>query len=97
MWKPPMTVDQNGIITAYMVEVLQVDSGTGASDAPKLLTAHRVQALNVTQQWVEVTGLQPFSAYSFVVAAGTIAGFGPGSDPVAVSAQELGEFITIWG
>eukprot|EP00731_Ephydatia_muelleri_P026188 Em0018g288a len=92
-WKPPLPTQQNGPITGYVVEVVQMDGGGGGAgtlDTSQLLLPHRIQTLNVSELCVQVTGLQPFSSYSFVVTAGTVAGFGPGSDPMVVSAQELG-------
>ena len=102
-WKPPLPTQQNGPITGYMVEVVQMGDGgaaggaggggAGTLDTSQLLLPHRIQTLNVSELCVQVTGLQPFSSYSFVVTAGTVAGFGPGSDPMVVSAQELGAFF----
>ena len=88
-WKPPLPTQQNGPITGYVVEVIQVDAG--ALGTSQLSLPHRT--LNVSELCTQVTGLQPFSSYSFVVTAGTVAGLGPGSDPVVVSAQDLGEFF----
>ena len=63
-WEPPLSEDQNGIITGYVVSVTPASSGT-----PYELTTSATQLV--------VPSLMPYSVYNFAVAAKTSVGTGP--------------------
>ena len=77
-WEPPLIGDQNGIITAYFVQLTELESG---------ITSNRTSnSLNLT-----VPSLHPYYNYQWTVAAMTIA-LGPSSTPSIVQTNEDGVY-----
>ena len=71
-WQPPPPIDHNGPIT-YMIQYTRV----GSSD---------MMSVNVNSETTEYTisGLVAYVNYSVIVAARTVNGTGPFSNPVSV-------------
>ena len=76
-WQPPPFEGSNGVIRLYVIQVLEVDTGT-------LLT----ETSNITE--ITLEGLHPFYSYSCRIAAETI-GLGPFSMPITVQLNENGK------
>ena len=71
VWEPPPLDQRNGIITSYMVKY---------AIANKLHQAVNVKSTRNVQ--VRLTNLKPFTNYSIEVAAATLKGYGPFSQPI---------------
>ena len=78
-WQPPIEADQNGPIT-YVVEYTDIESNISINDTVNIGTTVIISALNV------------FSDYSVRVAARTVNGTGPFSDPEMEVSGHEGEF-----
>lgn len=76
-WQPPPFEGSNGVIRLYIIQILEVDTGT-------LFTA----TSNITE--ITLEGLHPFYSYSCRIAAETI-GLGPFSTPITVLLNENGK------
>ena len=76
MWDPPATHLSNGLITSYTVT--QVSAGTTST------------SLTTTDLMLTVTGLRPFTSYSFTVTASTSVGSGPASPSEPIMTPEDG-------
>ena len=74
-WQPPPQSSRNGIIINYAAQYSSVDQ---VSDS----------VVNSTSTQVMITGLHPYTNYTFSVAAETSAGLGPYSDSVLVETLE---------
>ena len=76
-WNPPLPVDQNGNITAYIINASVVGSG---------------ETFQVVSEstFLELDTLAPYTTYSFVIAASTSVGMGPFSIEVMIQTQEEG-------
>ena len=77
-WDPPPFEDQNGIIQFYTLVITEVD----ASSVIDQLRTENASA--ILQQF------RPFHVYQFVIAANTIAGLGPFSNPSLFQMPESG-------
>lgn len=77
-WNPPDMQSQNGIITGYLVNVTEVETG------------ETFQASSTTTN-ITIQSLKPFTTYNFTIAAMTSAGIGPFSIPLAVKTNETGK------
>ena len=71
----------NGVVIHYIINVTKVDT-------VETLT------INVTDTEHEMTGLTPYTNYTFTVAAVNGAGVGNASTPVTVQTAEGGEHLT---
>ena len=81
-WDPPPAEQQNGIITGYLVNVTELETGE--------VTAMFTESHNVT-----LYPLQPFTTYGTLVSAQTVAGRGPTTCLLSVTTLEEGlAFIT---
>ena len=71
-WQPPIQRDRNGPITGYVIQYTRV----GSSD---------MMSVNVTNGTTHtISGLVAYVNYSVIVAAMTVNGTGPFSDPPVV-------------
>lgn len=76
-WEPPISSEQNGIITSYRIKVTTEDG---------------VVLDNFTSDTTyTVSNLEPYSIYQFSVAALTVHGQGPFSSNVAIRTGETGK------
>lgn len=80
-WQPPPPEHQNGIITAYIVNVSLEDNET-------LVQHYTTSSLSVT-----LVGLLPFSTYMVLVAAETSVGRGPFSSGLRIYTPEDGKIF----
>ena len=76
-WQPPLPEHQNGIITAYIVNVENNDT---------ILQQYSISALSVP-----LVGLHPYSLYMVAVAAQTGVGRGPFSTYITIYTPEDGK------
>ena len=80
-WQPPPSEHQNGIITAYVVNVYLGDNST-------IVQQYTTSSLSVT-----LLGLYPFSTYVVVFAAETGVGSGPFSSGFRIYTPEDGKIF----
>ena len=81
-WAPPLTQDQNGVITGYSLQIfIQQPSGTSL-----------LRETNVSSNGSTVDSLHPYTTYLFKVAAMTVVGRGPYSYSVSITTQSAGKF-----
>ena len=73
-WSPPSVADQNGVITAYQINLTEVDTGT-------------ILNMALTSISLTATSLHPYYTYNVVVAAVTVA-VGPYSIPAQITTLE---------
>lgn len=66
-WQPPLFSQQNGIITTYTVQVVQI--------------GETLSTVTTTGLRLTISSLLSNSFYSFMVAASTVAGIGPYTTP----------------
>ena len=76
-WIPLPSHQHNGIITGYTVKVVGPDSAT-----PRLIPVSDSSATSIV-----VSGLRPFTMYTFSVSAMTVAGAGPAADITSTTPQ----------
>ena len=76
-WQPPSFEGTNGIIRRYVIQILEIETGTLTTETS-----------NVTQ--VTLDGLHPFYSYICRIAAETI-DLGPFSAPITVQLNEDGK------
>jgi hypothetical protein len=76
-WTPLPPEQHNGIITGYTVKVVGPDSA-----APRLILIPDASATSVV-----VSGLRPFTVYTFVVSAMTTVGTGPAANITSTTPQ----------
>ena len=78
-WQPPLPIDHNGPIT-YMIQYTRVDTSI-------------MMSMNVNSGTTQYTisGLVAYVDYSVIVAAMTVNGTGPSSNPVIGRSGEDGE------
>ena len=76
-WDSPPAEEQNGIITGYLVNITELETG----EASTMFTGSH----NLT-----LYSLQPFTTYGFLVSAQTVAGRGPTTRLLSVTTQEEG-------
>ena len=78
----PPAIDQNGIITNYTIVYFGIDRDS----------AIRTITIPPDQFSVNITGLEEDTTYSFRIAANTIVGRGPFTQPVIASTQTARKF-----
>ena len=76
-WSPPDIQSQNGIITGYLINVTEIETG------------ETFQVSSATTNLV-IQSLRPFTTYVCVIAAETSAGTGPFSISLTVQTNEAG-------
>ena len=79
-WQPPLTEDQNGVITGYVLNVTSLVTG----ETEELFTESTAYILG---------SVSPYTLYSAAVAAKTDAGRGPFSVSISVQTLEDGMFF----
>ena len=79
-WSPPPVADQNGVITGYLINLTEADTGT---------------VLHMTSRTTSLTAtsLHPYYMYEVVVAAVTVA-VGPYSQPAQITTPEDSKSFT---
>ena len=77
-WNAIECIDQNGIITDYMVQFLEQDGGASVAGG----------VVDVIGGTYTVSGLTPATAYTFRVAGVTSGGTGPFSPTTVVTTME---------
>ena len=78
--KPPLEINHNGPITGYMIQYTRV----GSND---------MMSVNITSKTRHtLSGLVAYVNYSVIVAAMTVNGTGPFSEPMVGRSGEDGEF-----
>ena len=82
-WSPPPAGDQNGVIISYQLNVT-------------LLAAGVVYQYVSTTTSITISGLQPFTTYSCVVAAETAVGLGPFTTVFSITTPEDGEYMIVF-
>ena len=80
-WQPPLEIDRNGPITSYMIQLTRVGSGDMMSENVHVSSATTV---------ITLLGLVAYVNYSVSMAAMTVNGTGPLSDPVVGRSGEDG-------
>lgn len=78
LWKPPLPENQNGQLTAYMVNFTNINS-------------HEFQIFTTNSTFLDITLLDPFTLYSGSVSASTAVGFGPASEHHFIQTAEDGK------
>ena len=76
-WHPPLSEDQNGIITGYTLNITSLETG----ETEELFTESTAYTLNA---------VSPYTLYTAAVAAHTDAGRGPYSALISVQTLEDG-------
>ena len=97
-WNPPSPEMQNGIIIMYHViimetEILNLDNGTVMSQ----MGMNRNRTYNVSEgrnQLIDM--LHPSYNYTVRIAAATVVGIGPFSDPITVMTLEDGKYLLLF-
>ena len=81
-WNPPPAPDQNGVIIFYSLNITLLATG---------------EVLQYTSPTTSITisGLKPFSTYSYIIAASTSVGLGPVSPVFNITTPEDGEHTNI--
>ena len=77
-WSLPPLGDRNGVIVLYRLFVIEVD------------TARVIEKIDTENVSVLLRELRPFHLYQCVIAASTIAGLGPFSNPTFFRMPESG-------
>ena len=75
-WRVPVNRDRNGPITGYMINYTRV----GSSDMMSMKVTDKISRTTV----ITISGLAAYVNYSVIVAAMTVNGTGPFSDPPVV-------------
>ena len=81
-WEPPPSEQRNGIITHYIVNMTETETGDELS-------------LSTTDTTIIVSGLHPFYHYKCCVSAVTI-GAGPYSPPITLQTLQSGSLVMCW-
>lgn len=77
-WIPPLTDQQNGVITKYIINITDDDT---REELPQVSTTYPSLTLN---------NLQPYTTYTCIIAAQTSAGPGPFSSTISFTTDEYG-------
>ena len=97
LWKPPSVEEHNGLLVQYHVivmetQILYLDNGTVISQ--KGMNFNRTY--NVSEGRTQLIDmLHPSYNYTVRIAAATVVGIGPFSDPITVRTLEDGEYMSI--
>jgi len=89
-------MEQNGIIISYHVivmetQILYLDNGTVISQ----MGMNRNRTYNVSEGHTQLIDmLHPSYNYTVRIAAATVVGIGPFSDPITVMTMEDGEYLS---
>ena len=94
-WEPPFLEKQNGLLIQYHVivmetKILYLDNGTVVSQ----MGMNRNRTYNVSEGRTQLIDmLHPSYNYTVRIAAATVVGIGPFSDPITVMTLEDGEYL----
>ena len=94
-WNPPSLEMQNGIIIMYHViimetEIHNLENGTVMSQ----MGLNRNRTYNISEGRTQLIDmLHPSYNYTVRIAAATVVGIGPFSDPITVMTLEDGEYL----
>ena len=83
-WEAPPPEEQNGIIQQYIIHILEIPTNMNFTYQQE--TEHRVLVID---------SLHPDYGYECSVAAETIVGCGPFSDPFIITTHEDGKFYDV--
>ena len=95
-WEPPSLEEQNGLLVQYHVivmetQILYLDNGTVISPMGDNFN----RTYNVSEGRTQLIDmLHPSYNYTVRIAAATVVGIGPFSDPITVMTLEDGKFCT---
>ena len=78
-WQEPASERQNGIITSYIIRLTSTETGM----AIQYFTNRTLFSIPL---------LKPFTTYTYEVAAMTVAGIGPFSNPIIFLTDQTGKF-----
>ncbi len=81
-WNPPLTHEQNGVITGYKIKVQKIETNSNWT------------TLTTESRTVSITQLEAHTVYMIVIAATTLPGGGPYSPILTALTQEDGEGIS---
>ena len=81
-WDPPLPESQNGVITSYVIDVIEVETG------------EMFQLFSTTSN-LTIDSLSPYTTYVCVIAAMTSIGVGPSSGNVTLRTLEDGKKISV--
>ena len=105
-WQPPALLDQNGVVTAYQVVLVDTSnesrkmSSVGGNTLTLLFQGMQViqKICSTTDMCLHVifsVGLNEYTTYSVSVAANNSLGIGPYSQPVEVTTHESSKSIIL--
>ena len=77
-WQPPSLLDQNGVITGYVINLTSLNTGIS-------------QQLTSTALTLQISNLTPFTNYVCIIAASTAIGMGPFSTVITIQTLEAGK------
>ena len=81
-WQPPELEQQNGVIIHYHMDIL-------------LLNLNSSSNMTFSNATGEVNDLSPYTSYQIRIAAATVIGVGPLSDPLNIRTEEDGKTIIL--
>ena len=97
-WKPPSPEEKNGVLIKYFIvvketQMLYLDNGTVISQIGMSFN----RTYNVSERRTRLIDmLHPSYNYTVRIAAATVVGIGPFSDPITVMTLEDGEYISVF-
>ena len=96
-WDPPVTGEQNGILLQYHVIVMETEiQYLGNGMVLSQPGVNRNRTYNVSEGRTQLIDmLHPSYNYTVRIAAATVVGIGPFSDPITVMTLEDGEYLSI--
>lgn len=77
-WEEPLTEEQNGIITNYVIKMTTVETGEQSQ-------------FTQTRNTIELNNLHPYYTFTFIIAAATVNGTGPYSGAFSIQLPPDGE------
>ena len=95
LWEPPLLEQQNGLLIQYHLivietQIIYLDNGTVMSQVG--INGNRTY--NVSEGRTQLIDmLHPSYYYTVRIAAATVVGIGPFSDPITVMTLEDGEYV----
>ena len=98
LWKPPSLQEQNGLLVQYHViiietQILYFDNGRVISQLGMSFN----RTYNVSEGRTQLIDmLHPSYNYTVRIAAATVVGIGPFSDPITVMTLEDGEYVNVF-
>ena len=96
-WESPSLEQQNGLLVQYHVivmetQILYLDNGTVMSQ----MGMNRNRTFNVSEGRTQLIDmLHPSYNYTIRIAAATVVGIGPFSDPITIMTLEDGKYVLL--